>query len=71
MKDETECEEGVGAAPKLVRVTYFPRRRRTWVNLCLILTALLVLGTGTIAAIFLYRHLSNKVRSWASDVGLR
>lgn len=60
-KDESELEEAVGAAPKLVRVTYFPRRHRTWVNLCLILTALLVLGTGIIAAIFLYRHLSSKV----------
>lgn len=61
VKDEVECEEGACTAPKLVRVTYFPQRRGPWVNLCLILTALLVLGTGTIAAIFLYRHLSNKV----------
>lgn len=61
VKDESEFEEAVGTAPKLVRVTYFPRRHRTWVNLCLILTALLVLGTGIIAAIFLYRHLSSKV----------
>ncbi|KAK7469841.1 hypothetical protein BaRGS_00036170 [Batillaria attramentaria] len=57
-KDDADCEEG---APKVVRVTYSPRHRRTWVNLCLILTALLVLGTGIIAAIFLYRHLSSKV----------
>ncbi|KAL8578361.1 hypothetical protein ACOMHN_031735 [Nucella lapillus] len=63
VKDESDSfEEAVGAGvPKLVRVTYFPRRHRTWVNLCLILTALLVLGTGIIAAIFLYRHLSSKV----------
>ncbi|KAK7091019.1 integral membrane protein 2B-like isoform X2 [Littorina saxatilis] len=67
VKDDDE--ESVGAAPKLVRVTYFPRRRRTWVNLCLILTALLVLGTGTIAAIFLYRHLSNKVVHGVCGVG--
>lgn len=59
VKDDSE-EEAV-VAPKLVRVTYLPRRRRTWVNLCLIMAALLVLGTGTIAAIFLYRHLSNRV----------
>nr|KAG5688703.1 hypothetical protein BaRGS_029529 [Batillaria attramentaria] len=57
-KDDADCEEG---APKVVRVTYSPRHRRTWVNLCLILTALLVLGTGIIAAIFLYRHLSSKI----------
>lgn len=57
--DEESCDDGSSA--KNVRVTYFPHHRRTWVNLCLILTALLVLGTGTIAAIFLYKHLSNKV----------
>ncbi|XP_076454036.1 integral membrane protein 2A-like [Babylonia areolata] len=57
VKDDPE----EATSPKSVRVTYVPRRHRTWVNLCLILTALLVLGTGIIAAIFLYRHLSSKV----------
>ncbi|XP_048250003.1 integral membrane protein 2C-like [Haliotis rufescens] len=47
--------------PKVVRVTYGPHQTRTYVNLCLIIAALIVLGAGIIGAIFLYRHLSHRV----------
>lgn len=68
-KDETEVvmeplngeKDDVAAAPKVVRVTYGPRKSRTYVNLCLLIAALIVLGAGVLGAIFLYRHLSHRV----------
>ncbi|XP_041354585.1 integral membrane protein 2B-like [Gigantopelta aegis] len=56
-KDELELDV---ATPKLVRVTYGQHRARTYVNLCLIITALIVLGSGIIGAVFLYKHLAHR-----------
>lgn len=49
------------AAPKLVRVTYFPRGRRTFcVHLMLTIMVMVILTCGAIGAVVFYRHLNKK-----------
>ncbi|ESO86330.1 hypothetical protein LOTGIDRAFT_235396 [Lottia gigantea] len=57
----TEVDDLETSTPKVVRVTYNPRRTRTMVNLCLIVAALLVLGIGLLGAVYLYKHLSVRI----------
>ncbi|XP_005109291.1 uncharacterized protein LOC101864560 [Aplysia californica] len=49
-------------APKLVRVTYFPRNRRTfYIHLLLTVMVMVILTCGAIGAVVFYRHLNKKV----------
>jgi len=61
-KDDVEAP--VVLNPKLVRVTYFPRNRRSFcVHLMLTTMVMIILACGAIGAVLFYRHLNRQVYS--------